>query len=144
MSVLLQDFYRFDRLWEWTPGGVREVPRAEVDRGRAEPFRTPHQAAWIDGQLVGLRPSGDGPVLVLGPREIPLDPATDRVEVRREARRVTVRGLRGADASASILFELAYTAGPEEFDTWEGRDHGLFDWLAERLAGPEPAAVGRG
>jgi hypothetical protein len=35
-----------------------------------------------------------------------------------------------------VRLSFAYAPFPAELDTWEGREYGLFDWLAERLERP--------
>lgn len=137
LIVWLQDFYHFDTVFAWSPHGLRKATRQDMEAGSPGPTHLLGRAAQFEDRIVGVRPSPSGAVLFLGSEELSLDPATDEVRVRRADAQVSVDVLRHGGLGALTVASFQYAATPEEFDSWEGRAYGLFDWLAERLQRPD-------
>jgi len=132
MATYLQNVYEFQKLLRWNgPGDAEELARASLPEVEGQYF--PGHYAPVGGVFHGVRPSPAGPIFFAGGAEIPLVAGRHRVTVERQGNDVVARLHDGAD----VAFEVAYTADPVlEFDMYEGRPQGLFDWLAEQLARP--------
>jgi len=130
--MFLQNINEFGKLLDWqAPAVMLEIARS--DRPDVEGLHFPGHYVRLGNVFYGVRPGPTGPVFFHGGDEVSLIAGRHTVTVDRRDDLVVARLFDGAEA----VFELTYVPNRVlEFDPYEGRQQGLFDWLAEQLAEP--------